>query len=101
MSIVRALNLPNLEFHPCNESVQDYATHSESIPEAFPRPEEHVVIADYLIDLPVVAADMCIGSPHYGRVLGYCNGDYWLIADSFSEFAERLQKQQEAALYGK
>ena len=100
MAAVRALAIPNLEFHPFTETVLAYAI-SERVPVGFPRPDEHVVVADFLIDLPVVAVDGSPTSEHYGRFLGYCSGDFWIIADSASEFTARLQQHQESALYGR
>ena len=100
MAAVRALDLAGLEFRPCTESVLTYAEY-ERIPDGFPRPDEHVVIANYLIDLPVVAVDLSPDSEHYGRVVSYCGGDFWIVADSLSELAARLQQHQESALYGR
>jgi len=100
MEAARKLNIPNLEFHQPAESVRVYQ-HSERIPDGFPRPDDHIIIADYLIDLPVIAVDLSPDSEHYGRALGYCHGDYWIIADSLSEFAIRLETEQESAVYGK
>ena len=100
MAAVRALDIPNLEFHPFTETVLSYAVLSERVPAAFPRPDEHVVIADFLIDLPVVAVDVSPASEHYGRFLGYCSGNFWIVADSPSEFAARVQQHQGSALYG-
>ena len=100
MALARALNLDGLEFHSFTETVLAYSI-SERVPVDFPRPDEHVVIADYIIDLPVVAVDASPASEHYGRVLGYCGGDFWVVADSPSEFAARFQQHQQSALYGR
>ena len=102
VSTAKRLEIPNLVFHSIPlESVAEYANHSERIPPNFPRPEDHFVIADYLIDLPVVAADFSTNSPNYGRVLSYSYGDYWIVANSLSEFLKRLQVEGESAVWGK
>ena len=90
MAAIRAFNLLGLEFRPCNESVVAYAKY-ERVPADFPRPDNHIVIIDYLIALPVVAVDVSPASEHYGRVVGYCGGDYWIPSSSLSELAARLQ----------
>ncbi len=100
MAAARALDIPDLEFHTFTETVLAYAVLSERVPDGFPRPDEHVVVADYLIDLPVVAVDVSPASEQYGHFLGYCSGDFWIVADSPSEFATRLQLHQQSALYG-
>ena len=100
LAAIRALGLPNVEFHPLTETVLTYAS-SERVPAGFPHPDQHVVIADYCIDLPVVAVDLSPASEHYGRVLGYSYGDYWTIADSLAELTVRLWEHQQAALYGR
>ena len=100
MAAARQLGIPDLELRSLPfESVRTYE-HSERVPAGFPRPDEHFVVADYLIDLPVVAVDLSSASEHYGRVLSYSYGEYWVIADSFAEFVAHLQDMQEAALYG-
>jgi hypothetical protein len=97
----RSLRIPDLVLRdPPLQSVADYAR-SEPVPAGFPLPNEHFVIADYLIDLPVVAIDLSIASEHYQRVFAYTYGDYWLVADSFAEFVERLQKERDTTLWGK
>jgi hypothetical protein len=94
------LNIPNLVFHSLPlKSVSDYAD-SERVPPNFPRPEDHFVIADYLIDLPVVALDVSTKSESYGQILAYTYGDYWLVADSLTDFLDKLKAQQETALFG-
>ena len=105
MAAVRALNIDGLEFHSCTESVLAYSELFARSSHCFPRPAEHIVIADFIIELPVVAADLSPASEHYGRVLGYCYSaakyEHWIIADSLSEFAARLQQHREGALYGR
>src|ERR1700722_11235736 len=102
VSTAKRLEISNLVFHSLPlESVAEYANHSERIPPNFPRPEEHFVIADYLIDLPVVAANFSKTSPNYGQILAYSYSDYWIVAVSFSEFLKKLQTQRESAVWGK
>ena len=97
---VQALAIPNLVFQTLPlQSVADYSlTQHEN---NFPRPSEYFVIADYLIDLPIIAVDLGPASSSYGQVLGYAYGDFWLIADSLVDFAERLKAHHEDAVWGK
>jgi hypothetical protein len=95
------LNIPDLIFRSIPlESVAEYV-HSERIPQNFPRPQDHFVIADYLIDLPVITVDLSTASSTCGRILGYTYGDYWIIGNSLAEFLNRLQTEKESAVWGK
>ena len=99
-AVARALGIPDLELRERpSMSVAEYSTH-EHVPEGFPRPSEHLVIADYLIDLPVMALDCAPTSENYERVLGYSHGDYWVAADSLSEFTRSLEQHDTGALFG-
>jgi hypothetical protein len=100
IAVARSLAIPGLELRELPlVSVAQYSTH-ERVPNGFPRPSEHMVIADYLIDLPVVALDCAPISEHYGRVLAYSHGDYWVAADRLSEFTRSLEQHDTAALFG-
>ena len=92
------LGIADLVFHSSPKSVVEYAD-SDRIPVGFPRHEDHFVIADYLIDLPVVAIDCSTQSPSYGRILAYTYGDYWAIAESLPDLLQKLHRLQETALY--
>jgi hypothetical protein len=100
LSAVNCLAVPNLIFQDLPlKSVSEYShwQHGEN----FPRPSEHFVIGDYLIDLVIIAVDLSAASETYGRVIGYASGDYWVIADSLPDFAERLQTNKEYTVWGK
>ncbi len=100
VAVARSLAIPGLELRDLPlQSVAEYSTH-ERVPEGFPRPSDHMVIADYLIDLPVVALDCAPISEHYERVLAYSHGDYWVTAASLSEFTRSLQQHDTGALFG-
>jgi hypothetical protein len=99
---VRSLAITDLALHaPPFASVAVYAAMNEPVPAAFPRPHEHFVIADHMIDLPVLAIDASPASEHYGRLLAYSSGDYWTVADSMQEFITALQDASEAAFFGR
>ena len=99
--IVRSLHIPELEVREApTQSVTEYASH-EPVPPGFPRPDDHMVIADYLIDLPVVAVDCSFASGEYERVLAYAYGDWWEVADSLSQFADSLRVSDNGALFGR
>ena len=101
LATARSVRIDGLEFHDLPlKSMIEYSTH-EPVPSDFPRPEDHFVIADYLIDLPVVAVDLSRGSGDTGAVFAYAYHKYWLVADSLRDFADRLQSQHDAALWGK
>ena len=89
METIRALNIEGLELHSFPKTVPAHSELFARSADCFPRPGDHIVIADYLIELPVVAVDLNPASEHYGRVLGYCSGSgrykFWKIADSLSE----------------
>ena len=100
LSGVRALAIPHLVFQDLPlRSVAEYSITDQG--EDFPRPSEHFIISDYLIDLPVITIDLGAASPTHGRILGYCNREHWLIADSLAEFADRLKSIGDSAVYGK
>jgi hypothetical protein len=99
--VVRSLGIPELELRDVpTESVADYASH-EPIPPGFPRPDDHIVIADYLIDLPVIAVDCSLASDTYERVLAYAYGDWWEVADSLSQITDSLRVYDNGALFGR
>ena len=99
--VVRSLGIPELEVRDePTQSVADYAPH-ERVPPGFPRPDDHMVIADYLIDLPVVAVDCSSAAGAYERVLAYAYGDWWEVADSLSQFADSLRVYDSGALFGR
>jgi hypothetical protein len=101
LSSSAGLNIDGLELRSGPlESMAEYV-HSERIPVDFPRPADHFVIGDYLIDLPVMAIDLRNESSSYGRVLGYAYGKYWPIADSLSDFLQRLKIHQDGAVWVK
>ena len=100
LGVARSLRIPGLELRDIPLlSVAEYSSH-ERVPEGFPCPSEHLVIADYLIDLPVVALDCSPSSEYCGRVLAYSHGDYWVAAASLSEFTRSLQQHDTGALFG-
>jgi hypothetical protein len=100
LSSVEVLAIPNLVFQVLPlQSVAEYSLSQHG--NNFPRPSEHFVIADYLIDLPIIAVDLGATSSTYGRVIGYAYGDHWLIGDSLFDFAERLKTNKAYAVWGK
>jgi hypothetical protein len=83
------------------ESLLSYYSHyTEIVPPNLPDPEKHVKIADYLIGAPSIAIDLSEHSEHHGRIVCYAGGAYWVVADSISEFVERLKQEQDGALWG-
>jgi hypothetical protein len=98
VSALSSLSISDLIVNtPPLQSVAEYSISQHG--ESFPQPSRHFVVADYLIDLPIIAVDLDITSRTYSRVLGYCNGDWWVVGASLSDFAERL-KNGTSALYG-
>jgi hypothetical protein len=98
VSVLSSLDLSDLVVHALPlKSVAEYSISQHG--ESFPQPSRHFVIADYLIDLPIIAVDLDTTSPTYSRVLGYCYGDWWIVGASLSDFAQRL-KHGDSALYG-
>jgi hypothetical protein len=101
LSLAAALNISGLElFGLPLQSVAEYA-HTERVPPDFPRPQEHFVIADYCICLPVVAIDLSTSSSTLGRVLSYSYGNCCIVGDSLSDLLNRLKAQGDSALWGK
>lgn len=102
LKTVRTLNIPNLEIKPSPfQSVTEYGVQCERVPTEFPRPYEHFVFADYLIDCPVLAADFSTGTGYHGRIIGYSTGIFWIVADSPEELVVRLTNERDGALWGK
>jgi hypothetical protein len=89
-----------IELHNELKSVSDYSDH-EKVPEKFPRPSDHYVIADHLIDLPVVAVDFSVTQGHHGRVIAYSHGNFWVLADTLAEFTKNIGEIGTSALWGK
>ena len=101
VAAARAAAIAELELHaPPLKSMVEYSTH-EPVPTGFLRPEDHFVIADHLIDLPVLAVDLSGGSQDTGPVFAYAYDKYWLVADSLRDFTERIRSQGDAAMWGK
>jgi hypothetical protein len=92
-------DLKDLEIHLGDQSVAGYAS-EEPIPDGFPRPADHFIIADFLIDLPVLAADFATDHGTHGRVIGYSYGEHWVVASSVSELIERLKASGTDAVWG-
>jgi hypothetical protein len=83
------------------ESVAEYGALNERVPVGFPRPDDHFVVADHMIDLPVIAVDLASHSEHYGRVLAYSYDLYWVVAHSLEELVSGMHQLQDAPLFGR